>query len=663
MSENILGGRLSLEDGFTSTLEKFAQEMLAAENKFKQFSNSISSNTNKIANENSKTYQQVDRIAERFLKQGNTIADSINKANDRVRQNQEKTVEGLTQKYMKLGMTIQQAYAKAQQDSSKIWYGDSDKKDSNQKDSEQRNSANVLKDFVQNFLQGGIGGIIGKLGLIGTGITAGITVVKTLNNFMEQGFDVLNKLSDGLLSPEGIKNAIEESMDFETGRMKLDLFYGSKDKGLKAYQDATYIAQKTFAGERDTVEISAKLGQLGINPSQKQLEKLVDVAGTRPEVQTDHIGLAVKEAVEGRSMMLQMYGINNKNLKKFYDDLKKSNPNEYKSLKGALNKEGTSGNPQKYFNLLTDYIEKSPMNNYAERYAETLKGKIERMSGVWENLKAEMMGIDVGSGTRKDGGAFKAVGKMVDDLKDLMEKKSTLESIEKIGNAFGGAFTSIGNAFTKIATPDTIEKVASAIVKIGDALANMINKFVDSGQLDTLLAKLPDLTTKVVGNEVINKTTDYKVYADLAQEDALGAGDDWLKGKFDWFRNITGMSKNGDLFIDYQDHLKSQEARNANDAEWLNNKLGFNTQLYSKNNAFDSFGDWFETKIGGAVNDTKINTAIDKNSNLSDDEKNQLKDVINKDDKSVYHIQIGKIEANNFEEIMKSIQEAAGNRK
>lgn len=656
MSENILGGRLSVEDGFTSPLEKFANSLFATENKFKQFANGISNSNNKIANDTSKTYQQVDRIAQRFINQGNTVADSINKANDRVRQNQEKTIEGLSQKYMKLGMNIQQAYAKAHQDSNNIWNGNFSPKDNG-------SSGDQLKDFAQSFLQGGLGGIIGKLGLIGAGITAGITVMKTLNNFMEQGFDVLNKLSDGLLSPEGIKNAIEESMDFETGRMKLDLFYGSKDKGLKAYQDATYIAQKTYAGERDTVEISAKLGQLGINPSQKQLEKLVDVAGTRPEVQTDHIGLAVKEAVEGRSMMLQMYGINNKNLKKFYDDLKKSNPSEYKDLKGALNKEGTAGNPQKYFNLLTDYIEKSPMNGYAETYAQTVKGKIERMTGVWETMKAEIMGIDVKTGTAKEGGVFKVVADQVDHLKNVLENGDTANSIQKVGKAFGGAFESLGNAFTKVVTPETIDKVANAIVKIGESLAKMIDKFVNSGELDKLLDKLPDLTEKVVGNEVINKTTDYKVYADLAQGDALSAGDDWLKGKFDWFRNATGMSKDGDLFTNYQDKMKIQEAKNTNDAEWLNNKLGFNTHLYSKENAFDSFGDWFETKIGGAVNDTQINTAIDRNSNLSDNEKTQLKDVINNDDKNVYHIQINKIEANNFDEIMKSIQEAAQNRK
>ncbi|MBC2478160.1 hypothetical protein, partial [Clostridium beijerinckii] len=567
----------------------------------------------------------VDKIAQKFINQGNTVADAINKANDKVKQNQEKTIEGLSQKYMKLGMTIQQAYGKAQQDSNKIWNGDSN-----------QGGNNPLKDFAQSFLQGGIGGIIGKLGLIGTGITAGITVMKTLNNFMEQGFDVLNKLSDGLLSPEGIKNAIEESMDFETGRMKLDLFYGSKDKGLKAYQDATYIAQKTYAGERDTVEISAKLGQLGIAPSQKQLGKLVDVAGTRPEVQTDHIGLAVKEAVEGRSMMLQMYGINNKNLKKFYDDLRKTDPNEHKELKGALNKKGTAGDPQKYFNLLTDYIEKSPMNNYAETYAQTVKGKIERMTGVWETMKAEIMGIDVKTGTAKEGGVFATIAKQVDHLKDVLEDSGTANSIQKIGKAFGGAFESIGNAFNKAVTPETIDKVANAIVKIGEALAKMINHFVDSGQLDNLLDKLPDLTEKVVGNEVINKTTDFKVGADLAQGNFSNAANDWLMGKSDWYRNTFGIGK--DVGIG-SNPVESQNEQNKNDAEWFSNKTGLDKSwIYSNNDAVSSFGDWVDLKLGLRVNDEQFNSAIDRNSNLSDDEKTKLKNTINSDDKNTYHI-------------------------
>ncbi|WP_315074067.1 hypothetical protein [uncultured Clostridium sp.] len=631
---NILGGKLSLEDGYSSPLDKFASAVLGAENKFKQFANSINGSNEKIVTETSKTSQQVERIAQKFIQQGDTVANAINKANDRVAQNQEKTIERLSQKYIKLGMTIQDAYSKAQQDSNAKWNGD----DPNSNGS----GGNNLKDFVQSFLQSGIGGIIGKLGLIGAGITTGIAVMKTLNNWMEQGFDLLNKATDGLLSPEGIKNAVEESMDFETGRMKLNLFYGNKDKGLEAYQDATYVAKKTFANERDTIEISSKLGQLGINPSQKQLEKLVDVAGTRPEVETDHIGLAVKEAVEGRVAMLQMYGINNKNLKKFYDGLRKTDPQEYKNLKGALSKKGTADNPQKYFNLLTDYIEKSPMNGYAETYAQTVQGKIERMTGVWDNLKAEMMGIDINTGTAKPGGVFSVVAEEVDHLKDVLEDEGTANSIEKVGKAFGNAFESLGKAFTKAVTPETIDKVASAIAKIGDALANMINKLVDSGQLDELLDKLPDLVEKTVGNEMISKTTDFKVAVDAAQGDWTGVANDWISGKEKQTYNLIGLPTK------YTDDNKNIAGKSSQEASRL---------------PFSDFSDWLEVKLGGAANDVQIDNAIDKNSNLSDNEKSQLKDVIDNDGKNVYHITIGKIEANNFDEIMNSIEGAKGNRK
>jgi len=634
VAENILGGRLSIEDAFSGPLEKFANSILGTENKFKQFANSMTSSNNKIASEASKTYQQVDRIAEKFMQQGSSVADSINKANDRVRQNQEKTIEGLSQKYVKLGMTIQQAYAKAQQDSGKIWNGDSSPKGNGSS-----GNSDGLKDFAQSFLQSGVGGIIAKLGLIGAGITAGITVMKTLNDWMEQGFNILNKVSDGLFSYEGIKSAIEESMTFETGRMKLDLFYGSKEKGLQAYQNATYIAQKTYASESDTVEISAKLGQLGITPSQKQLEKLVDVAGTRPEVQTDHIGLAVKEAIEGRVMMMQMYGINNKNLKSYYDSLKKSNPSEYKSLKGSLNKEGTAGNPQKYFNLLTDYIEQSPMNGYAETYAQSVKGKIERMTGIWETLKAEMMGIDVKTGTAKDGGVFSAVAKMVDDLKTKLEDPSTVTSIQTIGNSFGNVFTSISNAFTKALTPETLDKIANVIVKIGESLAKMIDKFVSSGQLDKFIEDLPALTEKVVGNEVIKKKNEAQVGIDLTQGNALMAGYHGIKGAFDWADNLLGLRTPEEII---------------NDSNYNNSiaaKLGgFNMPTYTKDDII--------------LTDANASTAIKQNSKLSDDEKQSLKDYIKNDNASVYNnVTIGTIQANNYDEIMKSIQEAAQNRK
>ena len=605
MAENILGGRLSIEDGFTSPLDKFANQILGAENGYKKFADGIINSNRKIENSMNQTFNNLEKIANKFVANENKVSNAINNANNKVRQNQEKNIDGLIQRYGKLGEAIKGAYSTGDKVSISNPKGGG---------SSGNSSSDSLKDFVQSFLQGGIGGIIAKLGLIGAGITAGITVMKTLNNFMEQGFDILNKVTDGLLSPEGIKNAIVESMDFETGRMKLDLFYGDKQKGLTAYQDATYIAQKTYAGERDTVEISAKLGQLGINPSQKQLEKLVDVAGTRPEVQTDHIGLAVKEAVEGRIAMLQMYGINNKNLKKYYDDLKKSDPNEYKGLKGALSKKGAAGDPQKYFNLLTSYIEQSPMNNYAETYAQTVKGKIERMTGVWETMKAEIMGIDVKTGTAKEGGVFATIAEQVDHLKDVLEDGGTANSIQKVGNAFGSAFESLGKAFTKVVTPETIDKVANAIVKIGEALASMVNKFIDSGQLDKLLEKFPDVAQQVISNEVIDATDGTKTKIDFATGhpvDGIGDATTWAMNK-------------------------------------LGNILGI--KIYDVNPI-------------SPVTDKNANTAIDKNSNLTDDQKQSLKDLISSDNVSTYNITIGEIKANSFNEIVKSIQEAAGNRK
>lgn len=230
MADNILGGRLSLEDGYSSALQRFANGVLASENRFEQFANSVINSNQRIANDTTKTSQQIDKIAQKFIKKGDSVADAINKANDRVKQNQEKTIEGLAQKYIKLGMTIQDAYSKAEHESNNIWNGGGGSSSGGP------GGSDGFKDFAESFLTSGFGGIIGKLGLIGASITASITVMKTMNNWMEQGYDALNKVSDGLFSYEGVKNAIEESMNFETGRMKLNLFYGDDQKGLEAYQ-------------------------------------------------------------------------------------------------------------------------------------------------------------------------------------------------------------------------------------------------------------------------------------------------------------------------------------------------------------------------------------------------------------------------------------------
>ncbi len=625
MSDNILGGRLSLEDGYTSALQRFANGVLASENRFEQFANSVINSNQRITNDTTKTSQQIDKIAQRFIRQGDSVADAINKANDKVKENQEKTIEGLAQKYIKLGMTIQDAYSKAQRESNNIWNGGGPSTGG-------PGGSDGFKDFAESFLNSGFAGIVGKLGLIGAGITAGITVMKTMNNWMEQGFGILNKVSDGLFSYDGVKSAVEESMDFETGRMKLNLFYGDEQKGLEAYQNATYEAKKTYASETDTIDITSKLAQMSITPTRDQLEKLLDVAGTRDEVETSHVGLAVKEAIEGRIAMLQMYGINNKNLKSHYDSLKKSNPEEYKSLKGALSKKGTAGDPQKYFNLLTSYIEQSPMNGYAETYAKSVKGKLERLEGVWENLKSEIMGIDTINGTAKEGGVFAAVAEMVDNLKDKLDDANTISGLETIGNSFGSVFTSISDAFSEVLEPDTINKVADSIVKIGDSLANLINNFINSGQLDNILDKLPDLTEKIVGNEVIKKTASFKVDADIAQGHWLDAGYDLIKGKFDRLDNAFGLRPTADI-------------------------------ISGDNNV--NYGLGYRYNVGQQMlTDANASVVIERNKNLSEDEKNKLKDYINGDNPTTYNnITIQKVEANSFDEIMRSLKAAQGNRK
>ena len=630
--ENILGGKLSLEDNYSSVLSRFANSVLGAENKFKQFANNVIGSNNKIGTNLTKTQQDVDKFAQKFIQQGNSVADAINKANKIVEQNQERTIDGLTKKYLKLGMTIQDAYGKAQKESNNIWNGDN-----------KPTGNDGIKEFAQTVLSGGVGGVLGKLGLIGAGITATVGVLKKIDGAMDSGFNMLNKVSDGMFSFDGIKQALYESMDFELGRQQMDLFYGSEDKGLSAYQSATKVAINSVGGVQDSINIMAKLGMAGATETTEgQLESLLDVAATKPNLSIDHIGFALQEAIYGRISSLSMnYGINNEKLIKYLDGLKKSDKEQYNRLKGALNKEGTANDPQKYVNLVTSYIKNSPMDGYAVTYAKTTKGKLERLEDVWQQMKAEIMGIDVGKGTKKAGGAFENFDKMVDNLSDKLGDDKTKSAFETIAKGFGDGFASFGNAFTTVIDKTDWEKVAEAISKSIGVISDSLINLSDSGALEKLADNLPKIVEMIIDSKIIKTTSEVESTTEFAQGDVGGGIWTWLMGKYDGLLNWTGQKdKNGNV-------IRTKEIQQ---------------DFYSEQSVMGSWMDKILNPMTRLTTDRDITNML-KDSSIDETKKQDLKSLISKDDLGYYNIRIDKIEANNFDEIMESIIAIQNNQK
>ena len=617
MAQKVLSCRIDVRDNFTTSLNKLTQNIKKSEQAFNKFSNSLDKATNKIVTNINRINTKLTAMQQKT----NSVASNISNASLRqantMQQNQERVIGNIERRYQEMERRIIRNLNNINSNSNNILNG-SNGNNNGGNNTTNRNSGGQNGDFnnmLGQLLSGNFGSIIGKLSIIGGAITGVTAIAKSISASLDTGFDILNKATGNLFSYDGIQEAMKESMEFETGRQKLDLFY--KDKGLEEYNIATKVANDTFASESQTIEIVSKLGQIGVSVNEKQLRNLIDVAGTRPSVSTEHIGLAMQEALEGRVAMLKLYGINNAKLQEFYKELKKSDPSKYKELKGALNKKGTAGDSQKYFDLVNAYIEQSPMHNYADKYMETVQGKLERLSGIIQKAKAEIMGIDTSTGLAKKNGAFEAFSKAVDTLKNKLDDPTMQAKFETIGEGFAKAIGSIADSVIYLLDNINWEEFAKNIKEVGQSIADIIKRLSDSGVLKQFADTLPTNTKKIINNQVIKAETEVKTQNDLVNGDLFGYVGD----------KVNGI---GDRIINF-----------------------FNPEAYedSKKEIYTDAD--LKNMIAYAHMANKITT----------EQENELANLVKNDNVEKYEIHIGQINANNFNEILESIKQASKNRK
>ncbi len=622
--QNILGGRLSLQDGFSNAFQRFANGVLTAESKFKQFASSIINSNQRITNDTSKTSAQVDRIAQRFISKGDTVANAINKANDRVRENQEKTIEGLAQKYIKLGMTIQEAYAKAKQESNKIWNGNTGNQNPNS--NREFNMNDGFKDFAQSFLSGGFGGVLGKLGLIGSAAMAGVSLLKTIDSALDTGFDILNKASDGLFSFDGIKEGLQQATTFEQGRVALDTLMGGEEQGLKYYQMGTKLAKETPYSETDLINIEKRLGATGIQWNEEDLMAMLDTASVKPDLGAEHIAFSIVDAMQGRVASLKMnYGISNEKLQEYLKGLKKTDKSKYNQFKNALNKEGSAKDEQQYFNLIIDYIRKQTnYNGLTQKYANTLGGQVDRLGGLWETLKVDLLGLDANNtGRAKEGiTVFSSIKGAVDNFATWLESDKATVLLGDVGESLGKTINSFAGAFEHLLENIDWEKVGEAFEQIADSINQFVNDFIDSGKLKELEEAAPKMIDKMINNEKIKKESEFNRQMHLLEGNYIYAGFDWIGGKAKQARNLLGIET-----MTQKDSKEKFENSNVTVSGH-----GFLYDLFS------SFGEKDDKSIS-SYTDSQVIKLINE-SNLDRGDADNLAKIIQNDNKPSYTITV-----------------------
>lgn len=626
---------INVKDNFVTTLNKLSASIQKVDSQFSKLSTTLDNNTNKISS-------NIDRLTMKLNLMGMTTSNSINHINnlmgsqfENVQKQQEKSVSDIEKRYQQMVKNIKNDL-NGLNDLNKTNLGEKNNSQ-NIKNSKEDDSFKWggLDNVLKSVMGGNFTSILGKLGVIGSIGTGLLTASKLLDSTMNSGFDILNKTTGNLFSAEGIQDSLQDAMGFETGRQKLDLFYG-KEEGQREYGVATELANQTYASESDTIDIISKLGQVGIKVDEDQLRNLIDVAGTRPSVGTEHIGLAMQEAVDGRVAMLKLYGINNAKLQDYYKDLKKSDPSQYKELKGALNKKGTAGDPQKYFNLVSSFIEQSPMNEYAETYVQTLQGKLERLTGLFSKAKAEIMGIETDTGIARKGSLFDELGKSVDALKTKMEEPKTIDFMQKMSEAFGSVASGVSEAFTKLTDGIDLDKVVESINKVADVLSDSLNQLIQSGVLDEFIEKFPIMVEKILRYKSIELETEAKSTMEKSEGKFVQAG----------VTSVAGWDKKTGNYLfgeGYDNFLNKRDEIWEKGTGWINNIFKTNTEL--------------------PVSDAQISKMIDKNNSMSESDKNSVKNYLKDDGVSSYNIATVNVYTDNPQDFINQLKQSASNRK
>jgi hypothetical protein len=235
-------------------------------------------------------------------------------------------------------------------------------------------------------------------------------------------------------------------------------------------------------------------------------------------------------------------------------------------------------------------------------------------------------------------------------------KASTM--LESLGTGLGKGVDGITSAIEKMMDKIKWDEVGSTFEKVGDAVGKVIDKITSSPQFKDLLDELPNIIDKILKNEAIKLVTEGKTNSDLAQGKVGQYASDWTEGHIAQLENMMGIKPDWGMYSDTGNDTVSDAMKSSqkNDSDWLKSKLGFG--FFSDGNLLGFSSD------NHFATDTNASTYLAQNSNLNDDQRDQLKNMIRNDSVATYNtITIGEIKADSFDEIMQSIQQAQANQK
>jgi hypothetical protein len=175
-----------------------------------------------------------------------------------------------------------------------------------------------------------------------------------------------------------------------------------------------------------------------------------------------------------------------------------------------------------------------------------------------------------------------------------------------------------------------------------------------------LLEELPDIIDKIITNKALQYVSDANSGSKYAQGDVVGGMYSDFNGYVSKTRSNLGAKDALDTYTATQ-KIIDEESDRGTVGNWEYNASQLWSQLGSATKSLWNIS--MSPYDNPILTDANASTYLAQNPNLNDDQRNQIKNVINDDNQAKYNITIHEIRADNFDEIMASIQQAQANQK
>lgn len=628
--------RISVEGDFKQQLNDLISGLKKSNDAVKTLTQDIIKGAKESENSVSYFDKRVNQLASNFVKQGNTIKESLVKATRQVELEQEKSIERTAKQYVKLGATIQDAYKNAKNATDVSYNVTKDKMNS----MGEKSNNGAFEDLIKSFFGSTLGKGLTVLGVIQGSVKAVEGTFKLANNISSQTLGAINSLSGNMLSKEGLSEAVGNAMDFED--VKTNIMVLSKQLGFdgqKIYETATKIATATRFTEKDVAENATWMLKAGINPDEKMMTALGNLASLKPELGASHAGFAVFDAMAGRVTSLKTnYGIDNAVLSEFQKKLSGTNK---EITNGAIEKSGSGfkvKDKQEYANLLELYIN-TKFPDLAKSQSKTLSGLFSTMTGGIEQLSSDLMGFNTQKGEITKGSFLDTIKEAMGEidektgkgtgflgwLQELKDNKSFVNLEKQIGNLANniiGVFEEIGE-----------NKVFDELMDIAGNFLNQIGTFIndmkESGQLDKIMTDFPKL---------VQASLEYE----LAKVEAMTKLAPLLPVATEFLNNLTNFIE----FITGKSSLNKANRKVAKTVEVADAVSSIPTSPTTAGVKAVKIGwEWLGGKLtnwnSAGIKDFKDVDArkwVDKYSDVSKQEKDQIKEMIKNDTVNTYQI-------------------------